>query len=193
MTLYRFAALLVATLVGTLSVSISESDPSRIGRVESGLLPGQIIKGAPASRYTIAERLAHYKVPGVSVAVFENGELAWAKGYGVVEAGSSAAVTPTTLFQAASISKPVAAAGAMILVERGKLALDEPVNPQLRSWKVADTELAKSEPVTLRRLLSHTAGLTVHGFRGYASNEEVPTLVQLLSGEPPSNSKRIEI
>ena len=92
-----------------------------------------------------------------------------------------------------SISKPVAAVGAMILVERGKLALDEPVNTRLRSWKVADTELAKPEPVTLRRLLSHTAGLTVHGFRGYASSEPVPTLVQLLNGEPPSNSKRIEI
>ena len=184
---------LVVLLVAALSATITETDPSRIGRVESGLLPGQYVKGAPVPRFTIAERLAYYKVPGVSVAVFENGELAWAKGYGVVEAGSSAAVTASTLFQAASISKPVAAVGAMILVERGKLALDEPVNTRLRSWKVADTELAKSEPVTLRRLLSHTAGLTVHGFRGYASNEQVPTLVQLLNGEPPSNSKRIEI
>ena len=184
---------LVVLLIAALSATIMETDPTRIGRVESGLVPGQVIKGAPVPRYTIAERLAHYKVPGASVAVFENGELAWARGYGVVEAGSSAAVTPSTLFQAASISKPVAAVGAMILVERGKLALDEPVNTRLRSWKVADTELAKSEPVTLRRLLSHTAGLTVHGFRGYASSEQVPTLVQLLNGEPPSNSKRIEI
>jgi len=184
---------LVVLLIAALSATIMETDPTRIGRVESGLVPGQVIKGTPVPRYTIAERLAHYKVPGASVAVFENGELAWARGYGVVEAGSSAAVTPSTLFQAASISKPVAAVGAMILVERGKLALDEPVNTRLRSWKVADTELAKSEPVTLRRLLSHTAGLTVHGFRGYASSEQVPTLVQLLNGEPPSNSKRIEI
>jgi CubicO group peptidase (beta-lactamase class C family) len=183
----------VVLLIAALSVTITETDPTRIGRVESGLLAGQVIKGAPVPRYTIAERLAHHKVPGVSVAVFENGELAWARGYGVVEAGSSAAVTPSTLFQAASISKPVAAVAAMILVERGKLALDEPVNTRLRSWKVADTELAKSEPVTLRRLLSHTAGLTVHGFRGYASSEQVPTLVQLLNGEPPSTSKRIEI
>jgi CubicO group peptidase (beta-lactamase class C family) len=189
MTLYRSIVLLAAAL----SATITETDPSRIGRVESGLMPGQYVKGSPASRFTIAERLAHYKVPGVSVAVFENGELSWAKGYGVVEAGSSAAVTTSTLFQAASISKPVAAVGAMILVERGKLALDEPVNTRLRSWKIADTELAKSEPVTLRRLLSHTGGLTVHGFRGYAANEQVPTLVQLLNGEPPSNSKRIEI
>jgi CubicO group peptidase (beta-lactamase class C family) len=189
MTLYRLAVLLIAAL----SATITETDPSRIGRVESGLMAGQVVKGTPVQRFTIAERLAHYKVPGVSVAVFENGELAWAKGYGVVEAGSSAAVTTSTLFQAASISKPVAAVGAMILVERGKLVLDEPVNTRLRSWKVAETELAKSEPVTLRRLLSHTAGLTVHGFRGYASTEQVPTLVQLLNGEPPSNSKRIEV
>ena len=184
---------LVVLLVAALSATITETDPSRIGRVESGLLPGQYVKGTPVPRFTIAERLAYHKVPGVSVAVFENGELAWAKGYGVVEAGSSTAVTTSTLFQAASISKPVAAVGALILVEREKLVLDEPVNTRLRSWKVAETELAKSEPVTLRRLLSHTAGLTVHGFRGYASHEQVPTLVQLLNGESPSNSKRIEI
>ena len=190
MTFHRIAVLVVAALSATLG---TETDPSRIGRVESGLLPAQYVRGTTVPRFTIAERLAHYKVPGVSVAVFENGELAWAKGYGVVEAGSSAVVTTSTLFQAASISKPVAAVGAMILVERGTLVLDEPVNARLRSWKVADTELAKSEPVTLRRLLSHTAGLTVHGFRGYASNEQVPTLVQLLNGEPPSNSKRIEV
>src|SRR5688572_33275712 len=112
MTVLRHVVLLAAGL----SATITGSDPTRIGRVESGLLPGQVIKGTTAPRFTIAERLAHYKVPGVSVAVFENGELAWARGYGVVEAGSSAAVTPSTLFQAASISKPVAAVGAMILV-----------------------------------------------------------------------------
>ena len=78
---------LVVLLIAALSATITNSDPTRIGRVESGLVPGQVIKGAPVPRYTIAERLAHYKVPGVSVAVFENGELAWARGYGVVEAG----------------------------------------------------------------------------------------------------------
>jgi CubicO group peptidase (beta-lactamase class C family) len=188
MRLWRFVVLLAAGLV-----TLSASDPERITRVENGLLPGQVVKGAPVPRFGITERLAHYKVPGASVAVFENGDLAWARGYGVVEAGSPTPVTPSTLFQAASISKPVAAVGAMILVERGKLALDEPVNARLRSWKVAATEVAKAEPVTLRRLLSHTAGLTVHGFRGYASDEPVPTLLQLLNGEPPSNSKRIEV
>jgi CubicO group peptidase (beta-lactamase class C family) len=188
MTWWRFVVLFGAGLS-----TLFASDAARIARVESGLLPAQVIKGAAVARFSINERLAHYNVPGASVAVFENGDLAWARGYGVVEEGVSTPVTPATLFQAASISKPVAAVGAMILVERGKLALDEPVNARLRSWKVADTELAKSEPVTLRRLLSHTAGLTVHGFRGYGADEAVPTLLQLLNGEPPSNSKRIEV
>ena len=71
---------LVVLLIAALSATITETDPSRIGRVESGLMPGQYVKGTPLTRFTIAERLAHYKVPGVSVAVFENGELAWAKG-----------------------------------------------------------------------------------------------------------------
>jgi len=185
--LRRFAVLLILGFSATLA-----AEPARIARVENGLLPAVVVKGTPVPRFSIAERLAHYTVAGASVAVFENGALAWARGYGVVEAGSATPVTPSTLFQAASVSKPVAAVGAMILVERGKLALDEDVNGKLRSWKVAESELVKSEKVTLRRLLSHTAGLTVHGFRGYAAGEAVPTLVQLLNGEPPSNSKRIE-
>ena len=83
MRLWRSAVLLAAGFI-TLSVS----DPARIARVESGLLPAQVIKGTPVSRYSITERLAHYKVPGVSVAVFDNADLAWARGYGVVEEGT---------------------------------------------------------------------------------------------------------
>jgi CubicO group peptidase (beta-lactamase class C family) len=130
-------------------------------------------------------------VPGVSVAVINNGKLEWAKGYGVVEAGGTTPVTPETLFQAASISKPVAALAALALVEQGKLSLDENVNAKLKSWQVPDNDFTKEQKVTLRRLLSHNAGLTVHGFRGYASDEAVPSVVQILNGEKPANSAAI--
>jgi CubicO group peptidase (beta-lactamase class C family) len=127
-------------------------------------------------------------VPGVSIAVVNDYRLDWAEGFGVLKAGESQPVTPTTLFQAASISKPVAALAALRTVELGKLLLDEDVNPRLTSWHIPDSQLASGRPVTLRRLLSHTAGLTVHGFAGYASDESLPTLQQVLSGSPPANS-----
>ena len=164
----------------------------RIQRVENGLLPGLVLKGQSAPM-KLTERLAHYKVPGVSVAVINNGKLEWAKGYGVIEAGSTKPVTTETRFQAASISKPVAAMAALALVQQGKLSLDENVNGKLKSWQVPDNEFTKDEKVTLRRLVSHSAGLTVHGFRGYAADEAVPTLVQALDGQKPANSAAIRV
>ena len=102
-------------------------------------------------------------------------------------------VTPDTLFQAASISKPVAALAALRLVQDGKLNLDEDVNIKLRTWKVPDNAFTVKEKVTVRRILSHSAGLTVHGFAGYASDEPIPTVVQILNGEKPANSEPIRV
>jgi CubicO group peptidase (beta-lactamase class C family) len=142
---------------------------------------------------TLEERMRFFRVPGVSVAVVNDGRLEWAKGYGVARAGGDRAVDTATLFQAASISKPVAALGALQLVEDGRLALDEDVNARLTSWRVPASEIAGVERVTLRRLLSHNAGLTVHGFPGYARGVAVPTAVQVLDGAPPANTAPVRI
>ncbi len=165
----------------------------RILRVESGLLPAVMAKGEPAEGFSIAERMEHYKVPGVSVAVIFDGKIEWAKGYGVIEAGSDKAVDAETLFQAASISKPVAATAALRLVEDGVLDLDEEVNAKLTSWQIPENEFTANTKVTLRHLLSHTGGLTVHGFPGYAASAEVPTLVQILDGVEPANTDPIRV
>jgi CubicO group peptidase (beta-lactamase class C family) len=165
----------------------------RIERIENGLLPAATAKGKPIKGATIAERMEHYKVPGVSVAVINDGKIEWAKGYGVLEAGGDKAVDAETLFQAASISKPVAATVALRLVEEGKLALDEDVNLKLQSWKTPENEFTATKKVTLRNLLSHTGGVTVHGFPGYAASEPLPTLVQVLDGAKPANTDPIRV
>src|SRR5262249_35327693 len=152
----------------------------RIKRVETGLLPVVVIKGAPPTGTTLAERLEHYKIPGVSIAVVNDGRVEWARAYGLKDATTKEPVTTETLFQAGSISKPVAALAALKLVEQGKLSLDEDVNAKLVSWKLPENEFTKDQKVTLRRLLTHNAGLTVHGFPGYAADAPVPTLVQVL-------------
>ncbi len=142
---------------------------------------------------TLTERMKHYNTPGVSVTVINDGRVEWSKGYGVREAGGSDAVTADTLFQAASISKPVAAMAALRLVQEGKLRLDEDANQKLVSWKVPGNELTKEQEVSLRGLLSHSAGLTVHGFGGYARDAPVPTPVQILDGAKPANSAAIKV
>jgi len=173
--------------------SLGAQVEEKIRRVENGLLRATAIRGRPAQKYTIAERMKEHKVPGVSIAVVARGEIEWARGYGLAAAPGGKAVDAGTLFQAASISKPVAAMAAMRLVEMGKLSLDEDVNRKLRSWKVAENAFTAKEKVTLRRLLSHTAGLTVHGFPGYAAGAAVPALRQLLDGAAPANTAAIRV
>jgi CubicO group peptidase (beta-lactamase class C family) len=171
--------------------AVAASPETRAARVEKGLLPGIVIAGRPLPARPLAERMSALKTPGVSVAVINGGVIEWAKGYGVAETGGNAPITSRTLFQAASLSKPVASLAALRLVEQGKLALDQDVNERLASWKVPESDFTKTEKVTLRRLLSHTAGLTVSGFPGYSSGAAVPSLVQVLDGEKPANTPAI--
>jgi len=166
---------------------------ARIARIESGLLPAVLIKGQPSPSMTIADRMAHHKVPGASVAFFDHGQILWTRAYGLADVAAKKPVTADTLFQAASISKPVAALAALRLVEDGKLNLDEDVNVKLTTWKVPDSALTAKEKVTIRRILSHSAGLTVHGFPGYASGQPIPTVVAILNGEKPANTDPIRV
>ncbi|MCI0485209.1 MAG: serine hydrolase [Blastocatellia bacterium] len=171
----------------------------RILRVESGLLLPVVIKGRADSGMKLAERMRFYKTPGLSITVINNGAIEWARGYGVQDVEIGKPVTVETLFQAASISKPVAAMGALTFVEKGKLNLDGDVNEKLVLWKVPDKwktlapDATKDKRVTLRGIVTHSAGLTVHGFRGYAAGEEVPSLVQILGGQKPANSAAIQV
>jgi CubicO group peptidase (beta-lactamase class C family) len=134
-----------------------------------------------------------YNVPGLSIAVIDDYKIIWTKAYGVTDVGSDKPVTTKTLFQAGSISKPVAATGALFLVEKGKLSLDEDVNLKLKTWKLPENEFTKTQKVTLRRLMSHTAGLTIHGFPGYDLDAPLPTLLQIFNGEKPANTAPIRV
>jgi CubicO group peptidase (beta-lactamase class C family) len=171
----------------------NSSQIARIRHVENGIPPISFSDAEPPLRPNLEQLMQLYKVPGLSVAVVDNFKIAWAKGYGVTEAGSHSPVTIHTLFQAGSISKPVAATGTLSLVQQGKLSLDENVNDKLKSWQVPDNEFTKDQKVTLRRILSHSAGLTVHGFPGYEVGAPIPTLVQIFNGEPPANTKPIRV
>lgn len=177
---------------GTASAaSRSPEVAAEIARVEAGLLPPIPVEGQKG--WTLAERMERWNVEAVSVAVIEDGELRWARAWGSADREEGIPATTETLFQAGSISKPVAVTAAMRLVEDGTLALDEPINAYLESWKLPENELTRQEPVTARRLISHTAGTTVHGFPGYAPWEEVPTVPQVLDGSPPANTAAVRV
>ncbi len=185
--------LLLPLLLVSFTARAADDAQTRVNRIENGLLPPVALKGRTTPRYTIAERMKLYAVPGVSIAFIDKGQVAWMRAYGFADVAHKTPVTPETLFQAASLSKPVTAAAALRLVEQGLVSLDTDVNEKLRSWKAPDNEFTKFQKVTVRRILSHSAGLGVGGFDGYSSTETVPSLVQILDGKKPANSGPIRV
>lgn len=160
--------------------------------IESALQPAVRYPNDPASS-SLRDRMAHYGVPAVSVAVVANGTIAWAQAYGVADTDGARPATPATLFQAASISKPVSALAVLRLVEQGKFSLDDDINRYLKRWQIPANRFTETRPVTARLLLSHRAGTTVHGFPGYAANVTLPTLTQILLGEKPANTPAVVV
>jgi CubicO group peptidase (beta-lactamase class C family) len=185
-----------AALALTVAVQVLAAQPvdPNVARVENGLLPIAAEKVDVA--VNIADRMRAYGVPGVSIAVIDQGRIAWAKGYGIADQATGRPVTSQTLFQAASISKPISAVGALLLVQRGHASLDRNVNEQLRHWRVPESDLTSAAPITMRMLLNHTAGLA-HDRAGdigaFAAGDRLPTLLQTLRGEPPARSGAVRV
>jgi CubicO group peptidase (beta-lactamase class C family) len=141
---------------------------------------------------TLTEQLKYYHTPGLSIAVINDGKIEWARGFGIANETTGDPVNVNTLFEAGSVSKPIFALGVMRLKEQGKVDLDKDVNEYLKSWKVPANKDWQPK-ITLRQLLSHTAGLTIHGFPGYLKTEAIPTVPQILNGESPSNTRAVKV
>lgn len=164
---------------------------AEIAAIEQNLIPSIIVEGDSLNTYKLADRMDHHHVPGVSVAVVKNGKIHWAKAYGIANTNTQQAVDTATLFQAGSISKPLAALAALKLVQAGKMELDADINQYLEGWQVPDSRFLANEKVTLRRLLTHNAGMTVHGFPGYSYSDSFPSIIEVLNGQ--GNTGSIEV
>ena len=177
-----------------LSAAACAAEDPHISQVEQGLLPIAAIH--PGAKAGIEDRMRAYGVPGLSIAVIDGGKLVWAKGYGVADAVSRRPVTPETMFQAASISKPISALGAVLLVQQGRIELDESVNHALRSWKIPNDLIARGDAVTVRMLLNHTDGLEHAGTDSYppfSARDRLPSLPQILRGLPPARRTGVSV
>ena len=168
-----------------------ESSEARRVQVESSLLPDSPIAGEKG--WSLTERMQYYRVPGVQIAAVKGGKLDWTRGYGLADTKTRRRVTSETVFDAGSTSKAVTAILTMKLVEQGKLSLDAPINDFLTSWKLPENDFTRKTPVTLQRLLSHTAGTNVGGFWGYLENDPLPTLTQILDGLPPAANGPVRV
>ncbi|RYE21469.1 MAG: class A beta-lactamase-related serine hydrolase, partial [Sphingobacteriales bacterium] len=188
----NFSRLYITTLLVLCAATVFAQSPqtlAKIKQVEENLTGNTILEGEKPA--TIAQQLKKYNIPGLSIAVIENYQLAWAKGYGTANDSLKLPVTAQTLFQAASISKSLNGVGVLKLAQDKKVDLYADINTYLKSWKFPYDSLSKGKKISLANLLSHTAGLTVHGFGGYSSDSIRPTLIQVLNGEKPANSRAV--
>jgi CubicO group peptidase (beta-lactamase class C family) len=192
LTPFNLALAVASVVFGTTAFAAAADTDQRIEHIENGLLPAVLVKGEAVPSVHLLARMRELHVPGVSIALIHHGKLEWARGFGVTRVGGPA-VTAETLFQAASISKPVSTLAVLHLSQAGKLDLDADVNQYLKTWKVPDNEFTREAKVTLRGLLTHSAGITVHGFAGYDAGAPLPSLVQILNGESPANNRPIRV
>jgi CubicO group peptidase (beta-lactamase class C family) len=167
----------------------------KIQNVENGLVeftPGPQEQAQVPRKMALSERMAYYKVPGVSMAVINNNKIEWVKAYGTLNAESGTPVTTESIFQAASTSKLITAVILLYFVEKGKIDLDENLNHFLKSWKIPDDDFTREKKVTLRLLLTHQSGLPMTNF-GYDEKVGIPTLIQVLKNESPAQNKPAEV
>jgi len=180
------ALLIIIRIQSCAEESNTDTTTDFIKKVETGLVSGVYIEGD--STWSIEARMEHYGIPGVSIAVINNGKIEWAKGYGVMDKESNSLVTEQTLFQAALLRLPVTAYGALTLVEQNKVNLNEDINSYLKSWKLPDNEFTKEKKATTKNLLNHSSGITLHEVQGYSTDLPIPTLIETLNGIPPAKN-----
>ncbi|RYD89254.1 MAG: class A beta-lactamase-related serine hydrolase, partial [Sphingobacteriales bacterium] len=175
-------------ILSQLSAS-AQNKNDKIQQVEENLTGIIAIKGA--TPWTLKERMAFYHIPGLSIAVIQNYKIAWAKGYGIADDSLKAPVTASTLFQAGSISKTLNAIAALKLAQDHRLDLNADINNYLIHWKFPYDSIANGKKITMMNLLSHTAGINLHGFPGYKTGMPIPALQQILSGAGPANTPAV--
>ncbi|OYU67636.1 MAG: hypothetical protein CFE22_03885 [Cytophagaceae bacterium BCCC1] len=189
--LLTFACFQVSTLFGQKNKNNAKEIEEKITQVESNLIGAVQIENVPPVKWTLAERMKFYHANGISITVIKDYKIEWSKSYGWADSLEQRPVTPITRFQAGSISKSLNAIGVLKLVQDGKINLTEDINTYLKTWKFPYDTLSKGKKITVANLLSHTAGITIHGFPGYEIGDTIPTLSQILDGQKPANTKAV--
>jgi CubicO group peptidase (beta-lactamase class C family) len=195
---FSLLSVLFLTIFSQLQIQAQANQPQYSKEVENKIkqvennLSGWVQLTDSDILYSLPERMDFYKVYGLSIAVVHNYKLEWARGYGLADVAEHRLVNSQTLFQAASISKSLNAVGILKLVQEGRVSLTNDINNYFNTFKFTSDSLTHYKKITIGNLLSHTAGLTVHGFAGYEVGDSIPTILQVLHGQRPANNEAVK-
>ena len=184
-------ALIILTIFVGHVFAQNTSLPYRIKEVENNLIPFVPVKGFEG--WNIIDRMRYYKVPGVTIAVIKDFKIDWAKGYGLADTLKKIPVTTETMFSAGSISKFLMAVTALKMVESNQIELERPINNYLNSWKIEENDFTRKTPITLRLLLSHSAGTSQSSYFGFTPTQPLPTIVEILNGAKISETRPVVV
>jgi CubicO group peptidase (beta-lactamase class C family) len=187
----RLLSLLIFTCFLNNSFAQNKTANERMIQVENNLIPFVPVKNFKT--WNIVDRMKYYNVPGVSIAVIKDYKIDWAKGYGLADTIKKIPVDTQTMFSAGSISKFLMAVTALKMVENGQIALEKPINNYLTSWKIAENDFTKKTPITLRMLLSHSAGTSQTSYFGFAPTQALPNITEILSGAKISETRSVVV
>lgn len=165
--LILFICIQSSILFGQITKKYPQDIELKIQQVESNLMGNVQIENIPSPKWTLQERMRFYHANGLSLSVIKDYKIEWSKNYGWADSLEQRPVTDQTRFQVASNSKSLNAIGVLKLVQDGKINLDTDINQYLKSWKFPYDSLSRNKKITVANLLSHTAGLSTHGFPGY--------------------------
>ncbi|WP_282089144.1 serine hydrolase domain-containing protein [Aquimarina algiphila] len=187
---------LMSLLLGLVILACKSDSISKmnigIEKIENGLITTASINGKNGE-YNIYKRMEYYGVPGVSISVIDKDTFRIKKGYGLRNIEQKDSIDSNTIFQAASVSKPITCFAILKMVESNLVSLDVDVNSYLKNWKIDYSNYKDSTRVTLRQLLSHKSGLSVRGFQGYENKDSIPNLISILNGTSPSNNTPVKL
>lgn len=183
--------IMLIVVLGIANIASAQTDKIKAVETQLGEYRDLIFEDSVLPRYHILDRMKTYNIPSVSIAVIDKGKIAWVKSYGYADVAHQREANPETMYQVASISKSVNALGVMRLIQAGTLSLSTDIRTYLRTWSFPDNKFSTGKTITLKQLLSHTAGLSVHGFIGIPLGDSIPTVNQILDGKRPANNEPV--
>ncbi|MGB5554831.1 MAG: serine hydrolase domain-containing protein [Flavobacteriaceae bacterium] len=170
-----------------------EGSVEKKGQLEAGIRGQVKFLGEPENFSSITNKMSEYNIPALSLAVMNKGKIEWADMYQNVNFPEEQKLDCASIFQAASLSKPVTFLAALRMHAAGEIDLDENIQNYLKDFELPQGKQTVENPVTFRNIFSHTSGISAGGYDGYSKDLAIPSDLAILRGNEGINTPAIAV